>query len=109
HFTLSLQCLPHCMQSPLFPVIQQIERLADLAIEDSEAVKLQKLEKLLWLAPVQVDNALPLIAEMLSIPIEGQDALPGQSAQQRKTQTLFVLVEFLIGLAGKRAALGVSE
>jgi tetratricopeptide (TPR) repeat protein len=109
HFTLSLQCLPHCMQSPLFPVIQQIERLADLASEDSGAVKLQKLEKLLSLATVQVDNALPLIAEMLSIPIEAQDALPGQSAQQRKTQTLFVLVEFLLGLAAKRPVLCVIE
>jgi class 3 adenylate cyclase/tetratricopeptide (TPR) repeat protein len=108
-FTLSLQCLPHCMQSPLFPVIQQIERLADLASEDSDAVKLQKLEKLLSFATVQVDNALPLIAEMLSIPIEGQDALPGQSAQQRKTQTLFVLVEFLLGLAAKRPVLCVIE
>jgi class 3 adenylate cyclase/tetratricopeptide (TPR) repeat protein len=109
HFTLSLQCLPHCMQSPLFPVIQQIERLADLASEDSDAVKLQKLEKLLSLATVPVDNALPLIAEMLSIPIEGQDALPGQSAQQRKTQTLFVLVEFLLGLGAKRPVLCVIE
>ena len=109
HFTLSLQCLPHCMQSPLFPVIQQIERLADLASEDSDAVKLRKLENLLSLATVQVDNALPLIAEMLSIPIEGQDALPGQSAQQRKTQTLFALVEFLLGLAAKRPVLCVIE
>ncbi|HEY1364187.1 MAG TPA: AAA family ATPase, partial [Xanthobacteraceae bacterium] len=109
HFTLSLQCLPHCMQSPLFPVIQQIERLAELASEDSDALKLRKLEKLLSLATVQVDNALPLIAEMLSIPIEGQDALPGQSAQQRKTQTLFVLVEFLLGLAAKRPVLCVIE
>ena len=109
HFTLSLQCLPHCMQSPLFPVIRQIERLADLASEDSDAVKLQKLGKLLSFTTVQVDNALPLIAEMLSIPIEGQDALPGQSAQQRKTQTLFVLVEFLLGLAAKRPVLCVIE
>jgi class 3 adenylate cyclase/tetratricopeptide (TPR) repeat protein len=109
HFTLSLQCLPHCMQSPLFPVIQQIERLADLASEDSDVVKLQKLEKLLSFATVQVDNALPLISEMLSIPIGGQDALPGQSAQQRKTQTLFVLVEFLLGLAAKRPVLCVIE
>jgi class 3 adenylate cyclase/tetratricopeptide (TPR) repeat protein len=109
HFTLSLQCLPHCMQSPLFPVIQQIERLADLASEDSDAVKLQKLEKLLSFAGVRVDNALPLIAEMLSIPIDVQDVQPGQSAQQRKTQTLFVLVEFLLGLAAKRPVLCVIE
>jgi class 3 adenylate cyclase/tetratricopeptide (TPR) repeat protein len=109
HFTLSLQCLPHCMQSPLFPVIQQIERLADFASEDSDLVKRQKLEKLLSFATAEVDNALPLIAEMLSIPIEGQEALPGQSAQQRKTQTLFVLVEFLLGLAAKRSVLCVIE
>jgi len=109
HFTLSLQCLPHCMQSPLFPVIQQIERLADLASEDSDTAKLQKIEKLLSRATVQADKALPFVAEMLSIPIEGQSAPVGQSPQQRKTQTLFVLVDLLLGLAAKHPVLCVVE
>ena len=42
-FNLTFQCLPHCMQSPLFPVIQQMERLGERGGEGTDASKLEKL------------------------------------------------------------------
>lgn len=98
-FSLSFQCLPHCMQSPLFPIIQQIERLGDLTAEDSDEVKLHKIEKLLSTATEQIDKTVPFVAEMLSIPIEPRYAPLALSAQQVKAQTLFVFVDLLLGLS----------
>ncbi len=109
HIGLSFQCLPHCMQSPLFPVIRQIERLCELASDDSPEVKLEKIEKLLSRATSEVDKALPFVAEMLSIPIETRHAPLALSAQQEKNQTLLVLVELLLALSEKNPLLCVVE
>jgi class 3 adenylate cyclase/tetratricopeptide (TPR) repeat protein len=109
HYSLSFQCLPHCMQSPLFPVIRQIERLGELASDDSDEVKVERIERLLARATEQVDMALPLVAEMLSIPLEGRPPPLALSAQQGKNQRLFVLVELLLGLSAKKPVLCVVE
>jgi class 3 adenylate cyclase/tetratricopeptide (TPR) repeat protein len=109
HFTLSFQCLPHCTESPLFPIIQHIERLADFASGDSNRIKLEKLDRFIARATNHKDKALPLLAEMLSIPFEGRHAPHPLSAQQGKSQTLFVLVELLLGLAAQNPVLCVVE
>ena len=98
-FSLSFQCLPHCKESALFPVIQEIKRLGDLTAEDTDDVKLDKIERLLSLATEQPDKAMPFVAEMLSIPIESRYAPLALTGAQVKNQTLFVLVDLLLGLS----------
>ena len=109
HFILRFQCLPSHMQSALFPVIQQVERLADVQAADTDKVKLDKIERLLALATEQVHKGVPFIAELLSIPTESRYPPLGLTAQQVKDQTLFVLVEFLLGLAAQRPVLFLLE
>ena len=109
HFSLTFQCLPHCTQSALFPVIQQIRRFGDLQREDSDEALLDKLERLLSLATKQVEQAMPFVAEMMSIPIGSRYGAPALSAQQMKAQTLFVLVELLLNLSAKRQILCILE
>jgi class 3 adenylate cyclase/predicted ATPase len=109
HFSLQFQCLPHCMQSALFPVIQQIERLAGLAPGDSDGVRLDKVEALMSMAAADVRKEAPFVAEMLSIPVASRYPPLGLTAQQVKTQTLFVLVQFVRGLAAKRPVFCVVE
>jgi len=109
HWTLNFQCLPHCMQSPLFPVIQRIGRLAELTSDDSDELKLERIEKLVSGATGQIANAVPMIAEMMSIPSGVAYRPLSLTAQQVKTQTLFVLVELLLGLAAKRPLFCVFE
>ena len=101
HVTLKFQCLPHCMQSALFPVIQQLQHLAELVNEDTETIRLQKIEKLLSRGMDQPQRALPFIAEMMSIPMRFQEAFHGLMPQQVKARTLQCLAELLRGLARK--------
>lgn len=109
HFSLRLQCSPHHMQSALFPVIQQVERLADLAPADADETKLDKIERLLSLGTEQVHKAVPFVAEMISVPIASRYAPLGLTAHQVKAQTLFVLVEFLLGLSARRPVFCLLE
>jgi class 3 adenylate cyclase/tetratricopeptide (TPR) repeat protein len=109
HFSLRFQCLPHHTQSALFPVIQQIQRLAKVAPEDAAEVRLEKLRALLALTTDRVDKALPFIAELLSIPTEPRYAPPGLTALQVKVQTLFALVDLLLDLATRRPVFCLVE
>ena len=109
HFSLKFQCSPHHMQSALFPVIQQMKRLGQLADNDSDPVKLDKIEKLLAKATKQVDEVMPLVAEMISIPSESRYGPLGLTAVQKKAHTLFVLVDLLLGLSDRRPVLCLLE
>jgi class 3 adenylate cyclase/predicted ATPase len=108
-FSLSFQCLPHCTESALFPIIQEIDRLGELTSADTDDVKLDKIERLLSLATGQPDKAMPFVAEMLSIPIEPRYAALAMTGAQVKNQTLFVLVDLLLGLATNGPVLCVLE
>jgi class 3 adenylate cyclase/tetratricopeptide (TPR) repeat protein len=109
HFSLRYQCLPHCTQSALFPIIRQIGRTAELAPEDSDATKLAKVERWLSQATEHADRALPFIAELLSIPIASRHEPLALTAQQLKTQTLSVLVDLLLQLAARRPVIFLLE
>ena len=102
HFSLTFQCLPHCMQTAFFPVIQQIQRLSGLKSEELDDIKLDKIERLLSLATNQAENAAPFIAEMISIPIASRYESLSLTAQQIKARTLFVLFELLRSLSTRR-------
>jgi class 3 adenylate cyclase len=108
-FSLSFQCLPHCTESSLFPIIEEIERLGDLTVGDTAELKLDKLEKLLSLAAEQPDKVLPFVAQMLSIPIESRYARLALTGPQIMSQTLFVLVDLLLGLSAHGPVFCVLE
>jgi class 3 adenylate cyclase/tetratricopeptide (TPR) repeat protein len=108
HFSLNLQCLPHCTQSALFPVTRQIERLARLEPGQSDRAKLKKIKRLLSVATDQAERALPLVAAMMSISKVYRIG-SSLSPQQIKTQTLSVLVQLLVGLSARRPVLCLVE
>jgi class 3 adenylate cyclase len=109
HFSLSFQCLPHCMQSALFPITQKVRNLGGLTSEDSNEAKLRKIERLLVRATEEVDQAVPLIAQMLSVPSEFRYGPLALTAQQIKARTLSMLVELLLRLAAKRPVFCLLE
>ena len=71
HARLRYFCSPQHTDSALYPIIKQMERAAGFAHDDTTQAKLDKLDTLLAksFAPPQ-DTAL--IAEMLSLPNDGQ-------------------------------------
>ena len=109
HFSFGLQCLPHCMQSAFFPVIQQIERLANLASEDSDELKLKKIERLVARATDRLEMAAPLLADLLSVPPGARYPPLALSAQRMKTETLSVLIALVRAASEKRPVFCLLE
>src|SRR5215471_256117 len=109
HARLCYQCSPYHKDSPLYPVIAQIEHAARFEREDSPDRRLDKLEEMLAAIGVNVDAAAPLIAPLLSISIAGRYKPLALSPAQRRRQTLAILVELVAKLAHRRPLLVVFE
>ena len=98
---LRYYCSPFYVHSALHPVLDQLERAADLKKSDSPEVKLDKLEALLSQGCREVARAAALLAPLLSIPT-GQRYPPLEVAPERKKALMLeALLEQLAGLAAQ--------
>jgi predicted ATPase len=99
HVRLRYFCAPNRQDSPLYPVIAQLERAAGIRSEDAAGEKLTKLEAMLSRATDNLGDAAPLIAELLSIPTEGRYPPMELTPQKRREKTLQALTAQLEGLS----------
>ncbi len=109
HVALSHFCSPYHTNSALYPVITQLERAVGLAPDDEAGDKLAKLEAVLGQATERLDEALPLLAALLGIPIGDRYPPLNLSPQRQKQRTLEVLIEQLAGLARQRPVVELYE
>lgn len=97
-------CSPHNQDSAFYPIIAQLERQAGFARDDTLAAKHAKLAAL----PGGVDTAagaLPLLADLLSLPGPALDLSP----QRKKELTFAALLDQLEAMARRQPVLIVFE
>src|SRR5262249_11303647 len=110
HTRLRYFCSPHHQDSALYPSIAQLERAAGFRREDTDAQRLEKLETVLSQATNDLSEAVPLLADLLSIPIGGDRYSPLNLTQQkRKEKTFQAQLAQLEGLAARQPVLMVFE
>jgi predicted ATPase len=107
HAALSFYCSPNHRDSPLYPVIAQLERAAGFKRDDSPEERLAKFAALVH--PSIGNEAIALLAALLSVPGGERYPLPNLSPQRRKEQTLKALMAQVAGLASQRPVLAVFE
>jgi class 3 adenylate cyclase/tetratricopeptide (TPR) repeat protein len=108
HTTLHYQCSPYHLNSPLYPILEQLEFAAGFVREDAPEQKLEKMEAMLVGSPEERAEAAPLIAGLLSLPVERYAPL-ALSPQKRKEKTLEALAGQLETLSRQRPVLIVFE
>jgi predicted ATPase len=110
HTQLCYQCSPFHSNSTLYPIINHIEHAAKFGPRDTPQKKLAKLRALMPKAAQQVEDTVPLIAALLSIPMDDR-CHPSLtlSPQQQKARTLAALVDQMEGLATHELVLVVLE
>ncbi len=109
HVALRYQCSPYHTGTALWPITRQLGFAAGIGPNDSEAVKLDKLDALLGEGTGDAREAAALVAALLGINAGDRYPAPGLTPQQRRARTLAVLVEQLLGLARRRPVLMVLE
>jgi class 3 adenylate cyclase len=108
HTRLRYFCSPQHTDSPLHPIIGQMERAARLADNDTVQVKLDKLDALLKRTSTSAQHAA-LIVDMLSLPNEGRYPALDLTPQQRRETTLDALISQMDALTRSRPVLMVFE
>ena len=106
---LLVACSPHQQDSALYPIISRLESVAAFSRTDREAEKLSKLKSLLTRSGEEAARDLPLLADLLSLPLADRTLVSTISPQSRKQRTLDALILQLIGLARQRPVLLVWE
>jgi class 3 adenylate cyclase/predicted ATPase len=109
HIRLRRFCSPQHQDSALFPTISQLERAAGFRRDDTDQQRLDKLEALLAEANADLSEAVPLIADLLSVPTGNRYPPLRLTPQKRKENTLRTLLAQLEGLAARRPVLMVFE
>jgi predicted ATPase len=109
HTRLRYFCSPHHQDSALYPSIAQLERAAGFRREDTAQQRLAKLEAVLAQGTNDLSEAVPLLADLLSVPTGDRYPPLDLTPQKRKEKTLHALLAQLEGLAARQPVLMVWE
>jgi class 3 adenylate cyclase/tetratricopeptide (TPR) repeat protein len=109
HVRVRFVCSLHYQDTPLHPVIRQMERAANFQRGDSASAKLEKLRR--SLAAAQLSEAdITLLADLLSVPRAPGDPPPMAVSPQRMREMIFsVLLRRLESLSRQAPVLTVVE
>lgn len=102
------QCSQFHLNSPLYPVMEQIEFAAGFADNDTPEQKLDKLKAVMLGDPAQRAEAASLIAVLFGLPV-APSASRQLSPQKQKDRMLEVLVQQLKSLCQQKLVLIVFE
>ena len=109
HTRIRYQCSPYHSDSALWPIIQQLRQAARFAGDEPDDAKLDKLEVLLAQANCDVQQAAPIIADLIGLDYEARYGDLGLAPQVQRLRTLELLVEQLLGLAAVQPVLVLLE
>jgi class 3 adenylate cyclase/tetratricopeptide (TPR) repeat protein len=108
HTRLRYFCSPQHADSALYPIINQMERAAGFAYNDTAQAKLDKLDALLAQSLTPGRDAA-LIADMLLLPSDGRYANLKLDPQQKRQKTLEALTRQLEALSRSNPTLMIFE
>jgi len=107
---VATRCSPYHSNSTLYPVIEHVKRVIGWKPEDEPEARLEKLEKALEDQSLPAQEAVPLYAELLSLPLpEGRYPALVLSPQQKREQTFDALSGWLLEVAERTPVLHVWE
>jgi hypothetical protein len=109
HIRLRYFCSPHHQDNALCPSVAQLERAAGFRRDDADEQRLGKLEAVLARGTNDLSKAVPLLTELLSIPIGDRYPPLNLTPQKRKEKTLHAQLAQVEGLASQQSVPTVWE
>ena len=106
HSVLECWGSAHHKHSFLHPVISVLHNILELNDASSDEEKIQKLEAPLAAFGIELTENIPLLAELLSIPLpENRYPIPQTTPQQRKQKILEALLGLVMGMSSERTVI----
>lgn len=107
---VAFQCSPFHRHTSLMPFIEWLKRSAGIQVLTDAPAALAGIETFLTRRGYdRLDDSVPLIAALLSVPFESRYAAPLLSAQLQRERTIDLIVELIRGPAASRPVLMVLE
>lgn len=107
---VATRCSPYHSNSTLHPVIEHLKRVMGWKAEDAPDRRLEKLETALRGQSLPLEQAVPLFADLMSLPLPANRYPTLQlSAQEQREQTLDALARWLFEETARRPVLHVWE
>ena len=107
---LTFRCSPYHTNSALYPVITHLQRVLQFRPEETPAEQLERLEHALQATRLPLEEAVPLLAALLSVPLAAERYPPlDWSPQKQKQKTQEALVAWLVAEAERQPVLAVWE
>jgi class 3 adenylate cyclase len=109
-YWLLCHCSSYYSTSPLFPVIDLLQRLLGFEAAESPARRLDKLvQTVVPYVGKQVD-AVPLLASLLSLPLPADARPVGLTPERQKERTFEVLIDIIVNMAKERpVVVGIED
>ena len=108
HLWVSWFCSPHHQDSPLHPIIAQLQRAAGFQRADKDETRWAKLEALLASTAFAAED-VALLGDLSSVTGRDMPELKEMSAEQRRRRTTDALLRHFTGLARQRPIVAVFE
>lgn len=102
-------CSPYHQNTAFYPVSQLLIRLAQFEAGDTDASKLAKLENLLKQWNLPLDQVVPLLVDLVGIPLGPRYAALDGTPERRKQKTIEALVELMLVASESRPLLLTIE
>jgi class 3 adenylate cyclase/predicted ATPase len=109
HTRLRYFCSPHHEDSPLYPIVAQLERAAGFRREDTVEQRLNKLETVLGQATEDLSQAAPLMADLLAIETGDRYPALNLTPKERKKKIFEALIAQIEGLAARQPLVMLFE
>ncbi|MBV8192700.1 MAG: AAA family ATPase [Alphaproteobacteria bacterium] len=106
---LRYSCSPHHVNSPLHPIISQLELAARFVPGSDDDTRLERLEATFKATSKNPSRDVALIAELLGVPLDGRFQTVQASPQEKREMLLAALLDQIEGLAAQGPVLGVLE
>ncbi|MFT5111002.1 MAG: hypothetical protein ACI8P9_000313 [Parasphingorhabdus sp.] len=106
---LLYQRSPYYSNTALHPVIERLERMAKFELDDSNEIKLEKLEALLGQEITDASDLAPLYAALLSVHVQGHYQPLEMTAERQKQRTLEALVGHIKDLSRRSPVICLFE
>ena len=109
YVTMRYQCSPHHANDAFYPIASQISHAAGFASGESAAARLGKLEAMIARSALDAREVAPLLASLLSIPVEGRYPQIEMAPSEQKERTIAALIAQFAGLAKDAPVLALLE
>lgn len=91
-----LRCSAYHQNSALHPIVEYLESWLGFGPGDSSEIKLDKLKSALATQEFPMDEAMPLMAGILSIQLDERYLLPTMNPEEQRARTLELVVALLL-------------